>query len=557
LLCQFVFVGGWSIAVLWGGLIGTLGIAEAAERPRLLVVVSVDQLPFEYLLRMRRGFADDGLFETVRRDGAFFIACHHRQAFTITAPGHSVLLSGTFPNTTGIIENDWYDRRSGKKVYCVEDESVKTVGAPGKTSMSPRNMAVGTLGDQIKLASNGRGKVYGVALKDRAAILMSGHAADAAFWYDNNSGRWVSSTYYGPALPDYLQAYNEADRARRFGGAKWELLLASDQYEHYYPDNAPWEMNVATLGRSFPHPLPKADEAGYAKLMPTSPYGSEMTLDVARLVLTEEKLGADDEPDLLCINLSSNDYVGHAFGPYSLEAQDMTYRTDRMLGDLTRFLDEQVGVGRWTLALSSDHGVAPIPEHAAQMKLPGRRVPTEHFAALRKRLETTLAERFGTPDDAQAKYVEYFDSNTIYLNHKLPELQNDRLVAAQKVARDLVFDDDAVAAAFTSDELIAGGNETELFRSVTLSFHQGRSGDVLFVLKPYHIAGETTTSHGSPWDYDTHVPLLLLGSGITAGVYDRPVAPPQIAPTFARVLGVDFPSGCTVEPLYDALPPSE
>lgn len=530
--------------------------ADDAERPRLLIVVSVDQLPFEYLLRMRRGFAADGFFETVRRDGAFYLACHHGQAFTITGPGHSVLLSGAFPNTTGIIENDWYDRRSGKTLYCVADDSVQTVGAPGKSSMSPRNLEAGTLGDQIKLASNGRGKVFGAALKDRASILMAGHAADAAFWYDNNSGRWVTSTYYGDALPDYLQAYNESGRARRFGGANWELLLASEKYEHYYADNAPWESNVATLGRSFPHPLPKADEPDYAKLMPTSPYGSEMTLEVARLLLVEEKLGSDDEPDLLCINLSSNDYVGHAYGPYSLEAQDMTYRTDRMLADFTRFLDEQVGAGRWTLALSSDHGVAPIPEHAAQLKLPARRWPKEHWEALRKRLEAALAERFGTPDDKQAGYVEYFDSNTAYLNDRLLASAPDR-AAAQRLVRELLLNDDAVAAAFTRDELMAGGNETELFRRVTLSFHPGRSGDVLFVLKPYHIAGETTATHGSPWDYDTHVPLLLLGAGITAGTYDRPVAPPQIAPTFARLIGVDIPSGCTVEPLYEALTPNQ
>jgi predicted AlkP superfamily pyrophosphatase or phosphodiesterase len=536
---------------------GASDATRAAERPRLLVVVSVDQLPFEYLLRMRRGFADDGLFETVRRDGAFFLACHHGQAFTITGPGHSTLLSGAYPNTTGIIENDWYDRRTGKKVYCVDDASVQTVGAPGKAAMSPRNMEVGTLGDQIKLASNGRGKVYGVALKDRASILMAGHMADGAFWYDNSSGRWVTSTYYDEALPDYLQAYNEADRPRQFGGQAWELLLPPEKYEHYYPDNAPWETNVATLGRSFPHPLPKADDAGYAKVMPTSPFGSEMTLEVARLVLTEEKLGADDEPDLLCINLSSNDYVGHAYGPYSLEAQDMTYRTDRMLAEFTKFLDERVGKGRWTFALSSDHGVAPIPEHAARMKLPGRRVSTEHFADLRKRLEENLVERFGSTDDKQVKYVEHFDSNSVYLNHELPGLEDDGLAEAQRAARDLLLNDDAVAAAFTRDELIGGGNETELFRRVTLSFHQVRSGDVLFVLKPYHIAGETAATHGSPWEYDTHVPLLMLGAGITGGVFDRPVAPPQIAPTFARLLGVDFPSGCTVEPLYDALAPSK
>jgi predicted AlkP superfamily pyrophosphatase or phosphodiesterase len=529
------------------------GAAAAAERPRLIVVISVDQLPFEYLMRMRAGFAEDGFFRAVWDRGAVFSACHHGHAFTITGPGHSVLLTGAYPNTTGIVDNDWLDRTTGKVVYCVDDETVETAGAPGKKSMSPRRLLVNTLGDQMKLASNRRAKVFGVALKDRAAILMAGHMADACLWYDNNSGHWITSTYYRESLPDYARAYNEAGRAKRFGGRKWELLLAPERYELYYPDNAPWESNVATLGRSFPHPIPKADAAGYAKLMPTSPFGTEMTLDIARLVTSEEKLGADDEPDLLCINLSSNDYVGHAYGPYSLEVQDMTFSTDRQLGDFTRFLDETVGRGRWTLALSSDHGVGPIPEHAVQLKLPARRVTTEHFASLREKLEGALQVRFGKLESPAAKYVQHFDSNTVYLDERLAELAGDNFAAAQRLVRDQLLEDDAIAEAHTRDDLLAGGNDTEVFRRLVLSFHPRRSGDVLYVLKPYHLAGEITASHGTPWEYDTHVPLLMLGCGIAAGIHDRPTTPPQMAPTLARLLGVDAPSGTTVEPLDEAL----
>jgi len=525
----------------------------AAEPPRLVVVVSVDQLPYEYLLRMRRGFAKDGLFETVRRDGAFFTACRHAQAFTITGPGHSVLLTGAYPSTTGIVDNDWFDVDADATMYCVQDDSVSLVGAPGSKSMSPRNLLVGTLGDQIKLATNGRGRVFGIALKDRAAILMAGHLADAAYWYDPNSGNWVTSTYYRKSLPDYLRGYNESGRAKRFGGGNWELLLKPEMYELYYPDDSPWESGVATLGRSFPHPLPKADDAGYAKLITTSPHGSELTLEAAKLLLTEEKLGDDDDADLLCINLSSNDYVGHAYGPYSLEAQDMTYRTDRMLGDFTRFLDEQVGVGKWTFILSSDHGVAPIPEHAASMKLPAARVSTEQFAKLREQLEQALVERLGAPTVEGATYVRHLDSNSVYFNLALPELQGEKRSAAMLVVRELLMHHQAVYAAYTRDELTAGGGQSELFRRTMLSFHPRRSGDVLFVLKPYHIAGSITTTHGSPWEYDSHVPLLMFGAGVRTGVYDRPTSPPQIAPTAARILGVPAPSGSIVEPLYEVL----
>lgn len=537
--------------------------AEASPRPKLLVVVSVDQLPYEYLLRMRRGFADDGFFNIVAKQGATYSSAHHGQAYTITAPGHSVLLSGAYPNTTGIIGNDWFDRTAGKSTYCVADPATFVIGkeslnGPVVEGMSPKTLEVGTLGDQLKLASNKRSKVFGVAIKDRAAILMAGHAADAAYWNDVKTGFWVSSTYYGKRLPDYLDAYNTTGKVKAFGGGEWKLLLSEDKYERYYPDDAEFETKVKVLGNKFPHPLPKGDDPRLGDALPFSPRGNDMTLDIARLLISEEKLGADDDIDLLCVNLSSNDYVGHAYGPYSLEVQDMTYNTDRQLGEFVRFLDAKIGAGRWTLALSSDHGVAPIPEMAKTFGLPARRVGKERFKQLQERIETTLAKQFGTPSDQGAKYVLNLDSKSLYLNDLLPELAGERFSAAQRLARDTIAASDAVAVAYTRDELTRGGNETEIFQRLTLAFHPGRSGDVLFCLKPYHIEGvseapSSGTTHGSPWEYDTHVPVLLLGSGITPGSYDRQVSPPMIAPTLARIAGVDAPSGCAVEPLFEAL----
>ncbi|MGC3966484.1 MAG: alkaline phosphatase family protein [Pirellulales bacterium] len=515
--------------------------------------MSIDQFPQEYLTRMRKGFAEDGFFNTVSREGATFTECHHAHAFTITGPGHSVLCSGAFPSTTGIIDNDWFDRTTGKTMYCVSDPSVDVVGAKSDKPMSPKNLEIGTLGDQLKLASNGRSKVFGVALKDRAAILMSGHMADGAFWHDSEAHSWVSSTYYGPALPDYLRAFNETGRGEAYGGKPWELLLDAKLYDLYYPDNAPFETNIVGIGRSFPRTLPAAaKKKDYFKAMTTSPYGNEMTLVVAGMVAAEERLGQDDDCDLLCINLSSNDYVGHAYGPYSLEVQDMTYRTDRMLGEFVKFLDGAVGRGQWTLALSSDHGVAPVPEHAVQMRLPARRVPTEHFETLKKSLEEMLVKQFGTPGEKK-KYLLYLDSNMAYLDADLPELQGPRFSEAQRLVRDALLKDGAIYSAYTRDELTAGGNETELFQRTRLSFHQRRSGDVLFCLKPYHIAGSTTATHGSPWTYDTHIPLLWLGAGIRPGFYGANVSPAHLGPTMAKLIGVEAPSGATVEARTEVL----
>jgi len=546
------------------GVAGRSFAAEEATKPRLLVVVSVDQLPYEYLLRMRRGFADDGFFNTVAKQGATYSSAYHGQAYTITGPGHSVLLSGAYPSTTGIIGNDWFDRNTGKSTYCCTDPATTVVGkeslnAPAAASMSPKNLEVGTLGDQLKLASNKRSKVIGVAIKDRAAILMAGHAADAAYWNDVKSGFWVSSTYYGkPRLPDYLEAYNVNGKIKAFGGGEWKLLLAEDKYERYYPDDAEFETKVKVLGNKFPHPLPEGDDPLLGDVLPFSPRGNDMTLDLARLLIAEEKLGTDDDVDLLCVNLSSNDYVGHAFGPYSLEVQDMTYNTDRQLGEFVRHLDAKVGAGRWTLALSSDHGICPIPEMAKLFGLPGRRVGLDHFKELKKSIEAELTKQFGAPQETGKTYVLNCDSTSLYLNDKLPELAGERFGAAQRIAKRFIAANDAVAVAYTRDELTHGGNDSELFRRMTMAFHPRRSGDVLYCLKPYHIpsvkeAPGSGTTHGSPWEYDTHVPVMLLGSGITPGTFDRTVSPPMIAPTLARIAKVDAPSGCAVEPLFEAL----
>lgn len=535
------------------------------QRPRLMVVVSVDQFPFLYQERLRRHLGDEGFFAEARNRGAFYVDCHHAHSNTRTGPGHSVFLTGAHPGETGIIDNAWYDRANDKRLYCVQDDDVASVGVVDGKPMSPKNLAVGTLGDQMKLASGGRAKVYGVGLKDRAAILMAGHAADGAFWYDaktdTDTGRWVSSSYYFPdkRLPSYLELYNnEKVAAQRYGGKAWTLCFTDmTKYDLFYDDDAEWEQNVDTLGRSFPHPIPAGDHDKFPDLMPISPSGGEMTMDIARLVVVEEKLGSDEACDLLCINLSSNDFCGHAYGPYSLEAQDITYRTDRLLHDFARFLDEQAGRGRWTLALSSDHGVAPIPEHARRLlKIDARRMTDQEIDALRDRVEAALSGRFGNPA-GNATYVLKGEreqwANSVHLNLALPQLAGDNYVAAQRVVRDALLSDPNVAAAFTREELLSGVSGQELLRKMQLSFHPVRSGDVMFCLKPYTLDGKTTANHGSPWNYDAHVPLIFLGAGVTPGVYERRVAPAMIAPTAARIIGVPEPAACSVAPLYEVL----
>lgn len=542
-----VILAGWAASCLPAG---------AQERPRLVVVISVDQLCQDYLLRFADNFAEDGLFRRVAREGAAYTQCHHRHAFTVTAPGHAVQLTGAYPETHGIIGNNWFDRVANKDVYCCDDPSVQIIGLAQGKPMSPRNLRVETVGDVLKLASGGRSKVFGVAIKDRAAILMTGHHADAAFWLDDNL--WVTSSYYRSDLPGYLRVLNEQQAIERFRGQSWDLLLPRSRYRNQGPDENPWENPPKGFTSAFPHKLPAPGEGkplDFGELVLFSPFGNDLTLEAAREIVLGERLGSDEHPDLLCINFSSNDYVGHAFGPHSLEVEDITYRTDRQLGEFARWLDAHLGPGRWTLAVTADHGVAPIVEYAQQFRLPARRNPLGSLGTVREKLEARLRQHLPVaPGDKPL--VQKVTDNAVYLQQDHPVFQGGdaeyRLELAQRIARDWLLAQPGVAAARTRSELLAGGGGP-LAEQLRRAFNPQRSGDVLYVLEPYCVSGSRGTTHGSPWHYDTHVPLLLVGCGIRPGRFDRPVSPACLAATVAELVGVNYPSANVESPLHEAL----
>lgn len=550
-----------AVVVTWSRCASSATAEPAPDRAvvRLVVLVSIDQFPHEYLDRMREGFEPDGIFLRMLRGGAAFTNCRHNHAFTFTGPGHSVMLTGAAPALSGIVGNDWFDRNRGQSVNCVEDPASPLVGAPTSrpaAGRSPRNQLVPTVGDVLKLHTAGRARVYGVSVKDRAAILTAGDLADAAYWFDTASGRWVTSRHYREALPEYLESLNASGAAGRYAGRRWELLYEAERYHQYRPDDSPHEWEAEPFGRAFPHALPEQAGKEYYSQLRSTPFANELTLEVARLLVEQEELGKDDVPDLLIVGLSANDYVGHSFGPYSLETQDMTYRTDRALGEFTDFLNEQIGE-QWSLIISSDHGIAPVPEYAAEVGLPAVRDPLGDLKALAESIEKALRDQFGVPSGAQ-RYVQHVAAEQVYLNRHLPELEADRFAAAQRRVRDLLLEHEAVAAAFTREQLLAAaqpaGAPDDLLGQFALTFHPSRSGDVLFALRPYTIqTQQLRTTHGSPWQYDRHVVLLLSGPGIRPGIYPVPVSPAQIAPTVAGLLGIDNPPACMVEPLHEAM----
>ncbi|MFO0902102.1 MAG: alkaline phosphatase family protein [Pirellulales bacterium] len=545
-----------------------LSHAAAAERPRLAVIVSVDQLCYEYLERFQAGFSDGGFFRLAARDGATFTEAHHRHAYTVTAPGHAVLMSGAYPDVNGIVGNDWYDRSQKKVVYCVEDAAYGIVGAPaGMTELkgvSPRNFKAETVGDVLKRETQGRAKVFGATLKDRAAVLMTGARADGAYWFDPNSGNWVTSRYYRESLPAYIAQINAQRPADSLAGKTWELLYSPDHYRLHYPDANPYEGDYEKIGVAFPHVLESTDMVRVRKQVACSRFGNEVTLELVEQILIHEQLGQDDDPDVFAVGFSSNDFVGHNFGPHSLEVQDVTYRTDLLLKKLVDLLNKHVGEGRWVLALSADHAVSPIPEYAATIGLPAKRNPLGDVAKLREALEARLVAKFG-PKSKDDPYIERVDVHQMFLR---AGDDGQLLAAVQQEAKAFMLEQPGIAMAVTRAELDAasppvidvpadcqplipkGSDPLAQFR---LAYHPRLAGDVFYAIRPYSIQGSTKATHGTPWSYDSHVPVLFLGAGIAPGKYAVPTSPAAIAPTLAKILGIPAPGQCVERPLSEAL----
>ena len=387
----------------------------------------------------------------------------------------------------------------------------------------------------LRLASNNRSKVVGVAIKDRAAILMTGHNANAAYWLDDNL--WVTSSYYRNDLPGYLRLINEQQTIEKFRGQTWSLLLPPEKYHNNGPDKNDWENPPKGFTSAFPHKLAEKGQLTtleFGDHVLFSPFGNDHTLEAAREIVEYEELGQDEFPDLLCINFSSNDYVGHAFGPHSLEVEDITYRTDLQLGEFLRFLDQQVGAGNWTFALTADHGVAPIVEYATQFKLPAHRNPLGKMADVKAKLEALLREQAGRADgrpaaDAEGRGFSRLSAARPSGLHAQQEDKTDLFALAQAIVRDWLLDQPFVAAARTREEM-AGGGDGPLNPMFQRAWHPRRSGDVLFCYASYCVPGSKGTTHGSPWHYDTHVPMLLLGQR------HRPrLSPPPRLPRLPRL----------------------
>ena len=541
----------------------------AAEAPeiRLVLQITVDQLrgdlPGKVLDRV-----GDGGFRYLYERGTVYTDAHHRHANTETIVGHTTLATGADPAAHGMIGNVWLDRKTGALVYNIEDptERLLTAGADvdRKTEIdptqkaasvegrSPRAIEVTTFSDELAIHTAGRAKVFGVSVKDRGAVSMAGHAG-TAYWFSKAAGEFVTSTYYADAYPDWVIEWNKKRLPYGYAGTSWELSREPSTYLFGDADDQPWETDLAGFGRIFPHAFGPADSPYLTTLLTISPVGDELTLDFAKQLIVSEDVGADVVPDYLSVSFSSTDYVGHIFGPSSLEAEDNLLRLDRTLAALLSFVDEHVGLDHTLVVLSADHGGPDAPGYLQQLGIPSHYFDPESLdreAAIQR-----LKKRFGIGGELITTYYHPY----VYLNRE--EISKQKLNEAEvewAIATELMSVD-GIAYAVPSSALLHGGlPDMPMVRSIVANFNPARSGDIFVVFEPQVFINdfdglEVAATHGSPWRYDTYVPLIFAGAGVPAQRISRRVHSVDVAPTLAAAVGTKPPSGATGVVLVEAL----
>ncbi len=502
-------------------------VAEA--RPKLVFLLIIDQFRADYLERFRADFVPGG-FARLLRQGAVFTNTYYDYSGTETAPGHATIATGANPATHGIIGNDWYDRSQKKIVPAVQDPATRLVGVDRSPGSSPRNLIGTALADEVRMAFDG--KVVAVSIKDRAAILPGGKNPNAVFWLDEPTGKAVTSSYYMDRLPEWVERFNDEHSLISKVGQEWRALNAK-------PGDPP-------LGV-----IAKPGTRGGATLF-ASPFGNETVMAVARRALREYKLGQGQTTDFLSISLSSNDYVGHNFGPESPQVVDITRRTDRLLAAFFAELDRTVGAGNWVVAFTADHGVAPNPELLKKQRIDAGRFKGSEIT---DPMEAALRTAFGGTGDE--KWVIAQDLPNIYLNHELVVNHRTTAEGAAQLACQATAGVPGVHACFTAGQLAAGRGPSWLGLRAANSYFSGRSGEITVIFSPFWVRDypNLVANHGTVWNFDRHVPLILMGPGIKPGVYRAESSPTDLAVTLAALLGVNPPAVATGKILDVALTP--
>ncbi|UCE49046.1 MAG: alkaline phosphatase family protein [Phycisphaerales bacterium] len=551
------------VMVLAVGVIASTAFADPRHKAnvKLVLQITVDGLRGDLLERYGDGFGEGG-FRCLLKKGIVYTNAHYQHSNTETIVGHTILATGAFPSVHGMVGNVWFDEETGELSYNIEDAESPILPTRDTISKgaqvdpaqklsrtqgrSPSVILAATFSDTLAAYYGGRAKIFGVSAKDRGAVSMAGHVGKA-FWYSTNNGDFVTSSYYYKAYPQWASDWNAKRKAEDYAGKSWKLLNDVSMYLLGGQDDRPYEVDLKGYGRVFPHPFGKSDHPLFYTRLVVSPVGDQLTLDFCKALIENEKLGQDDIPDYLSISFSGVDAVNHFFGPSSLENEDIVCQLDRTLADLLAFIDKNVGLGNTLTVLSADHGMADMPEYMTELGFKAGRVYPDDVIRIANKAGK---ERFGIDE-----ITKFFFRPSLYLDH-----------AKIKAAKlDLVKVEQAVAAALTDSKGIAlavprsglsSMQTTPILAQIQRNYHPSRSGDIYVVQDPYWFMfdkGPVAAMHGSPWNYDTHVPIIFASSKIRSQTVHRLVHPVDVAPTLAALLGMTPPSCANGLPLKEVL----
>jgi len=529
-----------------------------AKQPKLILQITVDQLrgdlPDKFMKKM-----GNGGFRYLKESGVWYKNANYNYSNTETVVGHTTLATGANPNIHGMVSNVWYDRQRKRLVYNIEDSNYHILSKnadiddstevdssqalAGTDGRSPANIMVSTFSDELSLFTNSQSKIFSVSVKDRGAVTLAGHNGKA-FWFSKTSGEFITSSFYYDKYPQWVKEFNDKKLAKRYDKKPWRLMYDKSKYMFGDSDDNPWEEDYIGYGRVFPHKYGGKESKYFNHFLTFSPAGDELTLDFAKAIIKNEKMGQHDVTDYLAISFSSTDYVGHLFGPSSLEAEDNMLRLDKTLASLFKYVDEKVGLQNTLIVLSADHGAPEAPGYLATLGIKAKWISPLKWN--KKPSIKRLEKRFGV---GQA-LIEAFFPPYIYLNHDVIKKNGLDLAEVQKAVAKEIMDIDGIALTVTSSELSNNTlPNTYLYSAALENFNAKRSGDILILFEPHCFANEMdggvimATNHGGPWTYDTFVPVIFAGSNLKGKQIFQPIRPNDIAPTLCAIVNAKPPSG--------------
>lgn len=507
----------------------------APGKPKLVVGLVIDQMRWDYLYRYSDLYSSNG-FKRMLKEG---FSCENTMIPylpTYTAPGHTCVYTGSVPAIHGIIGNNWYDRKRQKSVYCTDDDTAKTVGSnTDKGRMSTANLLPTTITDELRLSTNFKSKVVGISLKDRGAILPAGHSANAAYWYDEKVGKWITSTHYMNTLPQWVTQFNDKKIPDQYMAGTWNTLLLMENYTQSTEDNKPYEGTIrGDKFVTFPHRLSEIKEADKYEAFKTTPFATTYTFDFAKAVIENESLGKNTVTDFLAVSISSTDYIGHAFGPNSIEAEDCYLRLDKDIADFLSYLDTKLGKGNYLFFLTADHGAAHVPGFLKEHKIPGGYASDNK---IKVQLNKVVAEKMNI-----TKAVDEVMNYQVYLSDSAKQKESE---VKKLIISELKKMDSLIADVVELDELGESTLPEPIKTRMINGYNATRSGEIQFIFKPGYFDGwGTGTSHGVWNPYDAHIPLLFFGWNVKQGKLNRETYMTDISATVAAMLQIQMPSGC-------------